>query len=179
MNKLIPFGFLCLLAAIGALAFHLYIRNVESSVKDWPTASAVIRFLPKSFAPGRHTLKEPLSLISTAPNRDPAYQNVDVWALDIDYAYTVNGEPYTGYSATSIDHVSIVRPGESSPSEDIVDLGNKLTAGETLSVHYNPNRPDESYLIYMESPGNKTILTTAWVLAAIGIVLIAVPYIAR
>lgn len=172
MSKLVPFGWLAILAALGAFAFHIYIHRLETASKDWPTASAQI-LSSRIVKATRASLRT--SLTSTVPYRDPRYDNEEVWALNVEYSYKVNEESFSGNKATSIDHASIVRPGTAGPNADMVALANELPEGKMTQAHYNPSDPSESYLIYMESGGNKTVLTTAWVLVGLGILMIAAP----
>jgi hypothetical protein len=165
-DKLLQLAFVIAVGGAGALAFGYAAYRRDMVLKQWPSTSATMVF-------SKIVRTTQARLRSHARDRqratEPDYKIVDVWALDVQYQYVVNGRDLTGYRATANLLVEGIRKQDTGPGERLRALSAQLPPGAVVPVHYDPGDPSESYLLYIDSPGRATLFRTGAVLAAIGL----------
>ena len=107
---------------VGGWLFYKHISQTiideASASKDWPTVQG---------------------MVSSSDIRSSISDGDEMYSIDLLYAYTVQGENYTG------DRVSTVSTSTSSLSDVDEDLS-KYPEGGLVTVYYNPEAPSISML---------------------------------
>jgi len=164
-DKIMVLG--CFVAFGGAvsLAFGLAAQRRESAMMKWPTVPGAI--LSSKIIQTVDARLRPPVYSRPAPTK-PSYKLQEVWALDAEYQYDVNGVKLRGSRATSCRFVQEIGKGCSGPGEALQSLLSQIPAGSKVRVHYDPANPSESYLIYQDSPEKKSLFKTGFALVLVG-----------
>ena len=167
--KLYLLGLVIAIGGAASLAFGYVQHQRDAMLGRWPAvtgrivSSQIVRTTQARLrTPARDAL----------PPSKPEYQMAAVWALDVEYHYTVNGRDHTGYRATSNLVVQDIRREGDGPGERLRALAARLPAGASVPVHYDPADPRESYLLHVDSPGKAPLVRTGVALLAVAAAIV-------
>ncbi len=165
-DKILPLASIIAFGGAVSLAFGYAAHRREVAMKGWPTVQGMV-VSSKIVQTLDARLRTP-AYSRLAPSK-PSYNISDVWAVDVEYKYTVNGTEYGGYRATSSRVVQkIDKKDGSQPGAELCALQSRFHAGSAAQVHYDPANPGESYLDYRESPENGSLFKTGFGLLLAG-----------
>lgn len=113
MKPLPAFGLLCLLAAVGALAFYVFQLRTERAYQSWPTVPGKVQesSLVRTTRDFQHT-----SSTGTSTRGETVIETKPVWALQLLVNYEVSGQDYACRQATSTDEVDLLSANPHSPA---------------------------------------------------------------
>jgi hypothetical protein len=151
-----------------SIAFGYAAHRRDLALRRWPTAIGRIVSC-KIIQTTDARLRAPAH--SAAPRPEPDYKFIDVWAMDVEYRYTVDGVERTGYRATSSRLVENMRKDNPEPGVQLKTLQAQFPAESPVRVHYDPANPTESYLAYIDSPGKRSLFKTGVGLAVVGLAI--------
>jgi hypothetical protein len=131
----------------------------------WPTvpASLISATLVK-------TTKAEVRRALHSPSRTARAETrlVDVWAVDVDYRYSVDGREFRGSHATSSPVFEEIDPSQDAPGAELQALAREVKQLTPGAAHVNPRNPTESYLLFR--PGLVTsALIWGFVLTAVAV----------
>ena len=176
LNKLPMYGYTLILASLFCFAMPIGLHREEVAKKTWPSASGLIVEAPKFIRTTRAYLETPTT--GRTARDDTYYRDVKVWALTTEYRYQVAGQNYIGTQATSTNHVDKISDYPDGPSQQMVEWSSQLSKGASVTIHYDPLTPYESYAIYTEN-SIQNVLVIGCVLMILGIILVAAPRFSR
>jgi len=104
---------------------------------------------------------------------EPTYREDPVWAISVEYHYSVGGKPYTGREATSALLVENIRGNGSAPSSRMQSLAAQFPPGSQAEVHYDPADPGRSYLVPIGDPGKARLFRTGGICVIAGLLVAA------
>ena len=167
-DKLFIIGIFIGVGGLASLGFGYATDQRDKILKQWPSTDGTI--LTSEIVRTTQALARSPAHSVTAPT-DPGYRYVNVWALDVEYRYRVNGQQYTGKRATANLIVERIWKEDQAPSPDIRRLQAQMPVSANLPVHYDSSNPRDSYVIYTESPGKLRLFRTGSILLVIGVLV--------
>lgn len=173
MNRLPMYGYILLLAGLLTLGLYMMYHRRETAKKSWPSVPGKITE-SKIVQTTRAELQTPT--VNRRMRDDKYYSDIKVWSLAVQYQYQLDGKDYAGTTATSNNWEDPVSDYPDGPSQKLHDWSMQLHRGASVSVHYNPADPSETYLVYAENP-SRTMLAIGFGLLVLGILLVAAPRI--
>jgi len=167
-GKVLLLGLLIVLGGIMSVAIGISARSSDQLLKKWPTVRGTI--LSSSII---RTTRARLRVGATrgGASPDPSYAVDPVWALAVDFRYTVGGAEYIGHDATSSLMVERIQSLDSSASPQMQSIAARLTAGLETAVHYNPGNPKQAYLTYIDNPQREGLFRVGWFCIVIGFLI--------
>lgn len=149
-GKVLVLGLLMVGGGIVSIALGYSVQRRDQVLKSWPSAPGTI-VSSSIIRTTQARLRVPATRGGASP--DPTYRRDLVWALAVQYQYSVGGKVYIGYDATSSLLVENIHSTGNPPSPRMQSLATQLVAGSHTAVHYNPDAPEQSYLAYIDAPG--------------------------
>lgn len=163
-------GILIAVGGICAIVAAFIEAKDDAQKKNWPaTAGKIITAQVGKIA--RKRIYIPARRSDPLP--EPMWQTDVVWAIDVEYEYSIDGQTFSGTRATSATIYDSLDQNPTGPSEKLLALASKLVPNSRTSVHYNTLKPEESYLIFVENTQIKRGYIIGLVCLIIGIAVIA------
>jgi hypothetical protein len=169
-EKLVFLGLFIVFGGALAAAFSFSAYRSDLALKGWPAVQGTL--LSSKLAQTTEARRR-------QPNRNGAPQPaldvdlVPVWAMDVEYGYTVDAVGYQGTRATSRHWVEDLST-HPAPSPQLQGLAAALNTGAATLIHYDPANPAQSYIKYERSPETMSNFRLGVVLAVIGLGVAAI-----
>ena len=168
-DKFLMLGLLIVAGGLVSVGFGYAAHRRDLALQNWPTVPGTIVSC-KIVQATEGRLRAPAH--SAAPRPEADYQFSQVWTLEVEYRYTVQGVARTGHRATSGHWVEPVLPGNPEPGPRLQGLRAQWVEGAAVAVHYDPAQPAESYLAHVESPGKDSLFRTGLGLVITGLIVV-------
>jgi hypothetical protein len=169
-GKLTLLGILVICGGLISLALGYMTHRQDAVLRKWPVVRGQV-LSAQIVKTTQARLVLPARSTGSAP--DPTYRKDLVWALAVEYQYTVEEKMFTGYRSTSSLLVEDIRMGILEPSEKLRALCSQILVEKERPVHYDPINPRESYLLYVDNPRKAQMHGTGWICVVIGLAMIA------
>jgi len=164
-SKLTAVAFVFAIAGVVALAIAIASNRRDARLKEWPTTPG--RILTSEIA--KSAIGRSRSTIQSPQTRsDPSYKIVPVWTLKVSYSYSVDGSEYRGERATAFPSYDEISRQPDGPSERLRTLQRSLAAGSDVPVHFDPDDPSDSYVIWVKDSRMRSVMTSGVALLALG-----------
>jgi hypothetical protein len=159
------FGLLVAAGGVISLALGFAEQKKDLELSRWPAVAGQMEYC--KIVESKNTRMRSSSQLSTARS-DANLETVNVWTLEADYHYEINGKKYNGYRATSSSLAEQIDGSKSEPSKRLKSIMAQLKEGASVEVHHDPANPQESYVIYVPAPGIASLYKTGAALLVIG-----------
>lgn len=167
-GKLFLLGLLILAGGIVTVLIGNSVRKHDQLLKSWPTVQG--RILSSSIVrTSRARVRMGPTLGGGSP--EPTYIVDPVWALAVDFRYSVNGVEYIGHNPTSSLLVEKIQSAGTAASREMHSIAEHLPAGSDVAVHYNPRNPGQGYVTFIDDPQKAKLFRVGWICFGIGLVL--------
>lgn len=140
-----------LIAGFGlfALLLSVWWLREDALARAWPTAAGTLHSvsLEKVDRARRYSQTR-----SADPMPDVVYQHDTVWMVLVEYEFVVDGRTFHGDRATSTRLADVFGTDARRPSAGLQSLVNKWVPGQSIQVHYRPENPEVSHLVFVDNP---------------------------
>ena len=162
-------GLLMVSGGAVSIALGYSVQRRDQVLKNWPSVPGTVVSC-SIVKTTQARLRVPATRGGASP--EPTYRQDPVWAIVVEYHYSVDGKMHTGHEATSALLLENVRGNESAPSDRMRSLAARISPEAHADVHYDSVDPHQSYLIYIDDPGKARLFQTGGI-CMIGGILVA------
>lgn len=164
-NRLILLGTVVAIGGLAALMAGFYLANQDAEMKDWPVVTGR---LTNASLERTKIARLYVPSVRGSPPADPMWKHEDVWALTVHYDYEVAGRAFSGSRATSTLLLDTIVKATDAPSSRLRSAHATLQRDSVVQVHYRQTDPNDSYLLYVDSPSVRQAYTIGAVLFSLG-----------